>query len=201
MIRLLYLFLRGWSWRWSHRQAWKAPLQGIHAYAVWQAIPVHRRHRKCSASAVSMMSALSVWQESWLIIMIRGQKCCVFQTAPMAPIPLRQYVWQHMSVVMQSSIRKDMDLWYFEAHWFRQPTSVPVFPGRFLLQGWSSACVRFWCSVFFCLDWLWSFSLWHCRLSSTHPAVRSGSLRETECLEKVRSQEQKKCSERQLWLM
>ena len=40
-----------------------------------------------------------------------------------------------VSVVMQSSIRKDMDLWYFEAHWFRQPTSVPVFPGRFLLQG------------------------------------------------------------------
>ena len=40
--------------------------------------------------------------------MIRGQKCCVFQTAPMAPIPLRQYAWQHMSVVMQSSIRKDM---------------------------------------------------------------------------------------------
>ena len=31
--------------------------------------------------------------------------------------------------------QKDMDLWYFEAHWFRQPTSVPVFPGRFLLQG------------------------------------------------------------------
>ncbi len=38
----------------------------------------------------------------------RAKSLCVFQTAPMAPIPLRQYAWQHMSVVMQSSIRKDI---------------------------------------------------------------------------------------------
>lgn len=40
-----------------------------------------------------------------------------------------------MSVVMQSSIRKDMDLWYFEAHWFRQPTSVPVLSWPIFVAG------------------------------------------------------------------
>ena len=86
-------------------------------------------------SRVRCMAGYTGAQAAQEVLRISGIYDVRIETAPMAPIPLRQYVWQHMSVVMQSSIRKDMDLWYFEAHWFRQPTSVPVFPGRFLLQG------------------------------------------------------------------
>ena len=66
--------------------------------------------------------------------MIRDPKYCVFLTVPTHPIRLQQYVWQPMSAVMRSSIRKDMGRWCFEVHWFRQPILVRAFPGRFLLQ-------------------------------------------------------------------
>ena len=127
----------------------------------------------------------------------RGQKCCVFQTAPMAPIPLRQYVWQHMSVVMHPASER---IW---------TSGTSKHTGSGSQHRFQSFLADFCCRLIFSMRPLLMLGILLFGLAvifqlvtlpvefnASSRAIRT--LRETECLEKVRSQEQKKCSERQL---